>query len=119
MSSSKEPRKRAQAQYGASLPTSESRPQALFTTAPQQWGRAPYELSRLPKPEGSLWHAFRRLWATERKHLSVKDVAAAGGWNDVTTLIDSYHQPDEQALRAVMEYQSPKPRPSKSAKVKA
>jgi integrase len=26
-----------------------------------------YELSGAPKPDGSLWHAFRRLWATERK----------------------------------------------------
>jgi hypothetical protein len=47
--------------------------------------------------------------ATERKHLSVKDVAAAGGWNDVTTLLKCYPQPDEQSLRAVVEYQSPKP----------
>ena len=35
----------------------------------------------------------------------VKDVAAAGGWNDVTTLLKSYRQADERTLRAVMEYQ--------------
>jgi integrase len=79
------------------------------------WLKQAYELSGLPKPEGSLWHAFRRLWATERKHLPVKDVAAAGGWNDVTTLLKCYQQPDEQTLRAVVDYQSPKPRPAKSA----
>lgn len=83
------------------------------------WLRQAYELSKLTKPDGSLWHAFRRLWATERKHLPVKDVAAAGGWNDVTTLIKSYQQPDEQTLRAVVDYQRPKPRPAKSAEVKA
>jgi len=33
----------------------------------------------LPKLDGSSWHTYRRKWATERKHLSVKDVAAAGG----------------------------------------
>ena len=70
-------------------------------------------------PDGSLWHAFRRLWANGRKHLWVKDVAAAGGWNDVTTLLKCYQQPDEQTLRAVGEYQSPKPRVAKSRKVKA
>jgi hypothetical protein len=64
------------------------------------WLKQAYELSGLAKPEGSLWHTFRRQWATERKHLPVKDVAAAGGWNDVTTLIKSDQQPDEQTLRS-------------------
>jgi hypothetical protein len=54
--------------------------------------------------DGSLWHAFRRLWATERKGLPVKDVAAAGGWKDITTLINCYQQPDEETLRAVVEF---------------
>jgi hypothetical protein len=30
--------------------------------------------------------------------LPVKDVAAAGGWKDITTLIESYQQPDEDTL---------------------
>jgi hypothetical protein len=63
------------------------------------WLKRAYELSGAPKPDGSLWHAFRRLWATERKWLPVKDVAAAGGWKDVTTLISCYQQPDEDTLR--------------------
>lgn len=48
---------------------------------------------------------FRRLWATERKDLSLKDVAAAGGWKDVTTLLGCYQQPDEDTLRDVLDYQ--------------
>jgi integrase len=59
------------------------------------WLKRAYELSRAQKPDGSLWHAFRRLWATERKSLPVRDVAAAGGWKDITTLINCYQQPDE------------------------
>jgi len=27
--------------------------------------------------DGGLWHAYRRKWATERKELPLKDVAAA------------------------------------------
>jgi hypothetical protein len=50
--------------------------------------------AKLAKLDGSLWHAYRRKWATERKHLRVKDVAAAGGWNDVDTLLKIYQQPD-------------------------
>jgi integrase len=30
--------------------------------------------------KGGLWHPFRRKWATERKHLPIPDVKAAGGW---------------------------------------
>jgi hypothetical protein len=52
------------------------------------WLQRAYELSRAQKLDGSLWHAFRRLWATERKGLPVKDVAAAGGCKDITTLIN-------------------------------
>jgi integrase len=68
------------------------------------WLKRAYELSGAPKLDGSLWHAFRRLWATERKALPVKDVAAAGGWKDVTTLINCYQQPDEDTLRTVVEF---------------
>ncbi len=51
---------------------------------------------------GSLWHAYRRKWATERKHLPLKDVAAAGGWRSVETLLRCYQQPDQQTLLSVI-----------------
>jgi hypothetical protein len=54
-----------------------------------------------------MYHAFRRLWATERKAFPVKDVAAAGGWKDISTLIDCYQQPDDETLRAVVEFVKP------------
>lgn len=37
-----------------------------------------------------------------RKHLPLKDVAAAGGWNDVDTLLKVYQQPDSATLPIVM-----------------
>ena len=45
---------------------------------------------------------YRRKWATERKHHSLKDVAAAGGWKDTETLLTCYQQPDAETLLAVM-----------------
>jgi integrase len=54
------------------------------------------------KLDGGLWHPYRRKWATERKNLPLKDVAAAGGWNDVDTLLKVYQQPDPRTLLAVM-----------------
>ena len=71
------------------------------------WLKRAVKLTGATKPDGSLWHAFRRLWATERKGLPVKDVAAAGGWTDVTTLIECYQQPDEETLRDVVEFVKP------------
>lgn len=56
----------------------------------------------LEKLDGSCWHAYRRKWATERKHLPVKDVAAAGGWKDTQTLLTCYQQADEHTLLEVM-----------------
>lgn len=47
------------------------------------------------KHNGSLWHAYRRQWATLRKTLPITDVAAAGGWSDITTLLRCYQQPDD------------------------
>jgi len=55
----------------------------------------------LTKLDGSLWHAYRRKWAIERKHLPLKDVAAAGGWKDVSTLLEVYQQSDEESVLAV------------------
>ena len=52
---------------------------------------------------GSLWHCFRRKWATDRKHYPVVDVAAAGGWRDINTLLTCYQQPDADTMRSVME----------------
>jgi integrase len=58
--------------------------------------------AKLPKLDGGLWHAYRRKWAIERKHLPLKDVAAAGGWKDVNTLLEIYQQPDDAGVLAVM-----------------
>jgi hypothetical protein len=43
-------------------------------------------LAELPKLAGGVWHPYRRLWATERQHLSDVAVAAAGGWKSTKTL---------------------------------
>jgi integrase len=66
------------------------------------WLRAAEKKANLPKLDGSLWHAYRRGSATSRKHLPTADVAAAGGWSDVTTLIRCYQQVDDDTLLRVM-----------------
>ena len=66
-----------------------------------KWLTVAEKKAKLPKLDGSLWHAYRRKWAIERKHLPLKDVAAAGGWKDVTTLLEVYQQSDEESVLAV------------------
>ena len=45
---------------------------------------------------------MKPMWATERKHLPDKDVAAAGGGRDIESLRKSYQQVDEKTLLQVM-----------------
>ena len=59
-------------------------------------------LAGVPKQGGSLWHAYRRGWVTARKHLPDVDVAAAGGWKDITTLKKCYQQPDAGTILSVV-----------------
>ncbi len=61
---------------------------------------------------------LRRMWATERKNLPVKDVAAAGGWKDIMTLMECYQQPEEETLRSVVEYK-PKSKTGDPVELKA
>jgi len=60
------------------------------------------KLARVGKQDGSLWHAYRRKWATERKHLPDVDVAAAGGWKETTSLKGCYQQVDEATMLDVV-----------------
>ncbi len=66
-----------------------------------KWLTLAEKKAKLPKLDGSLWHAYRRKWAIERKGLPLKDVAAAGGWKDVNTLLEVYQQSDEGSVLAV------------------
>jgi hypothetical protein len=45
---------------------------------------------------------YRRKWATERKHLPLVDVAAAGGWKGTQMLLKCYRQPDPETILSVM-----------------
>ena len=68
------------------------------------WLRKAEATANLEPQTGRLWHAYRRKWATERKHLPDVDVAAAGGWKTVQTLQTAYQQADAETMfRVVME----------------
>ncbi|MEX2530114.1 MAG: hypothetical protein WD960_05010 [Gemmatimonadota bacterium] len=57
----------------------------------------------LPHQRRGGWHAFRRAWASRRKHLPVQDVMAGGRWRDVKALQEAYQASDPATTRQVME----------------
>lgn len=51
-----------------------------------RWLLKAEKLAELPKLKGGVYHPYRRLWASERQHLSDVAVAKAGGWSDTQAL---------------------------------
>lgn len=88
-------------------------PDTLDATQPMGTMDAAYLLTRaeshagLEKLSRGLWHPYRRLWASERKHLPDPDVAKAGGWRDLATMKTAYQQPDLATTLAVIENAPP------------
>jgi len=78
--------------HGAKIPGSSSRPS----------GCGGPRLARLEPQKGGASHPFRRGWATGKKHMSPKDVAAVGRWIDTTTLQKCYRTPDLETMQAVV-----------------
>ena len=69
----------------------------------RQWLLRAEKLAGVPKQDGSLFHPYRRGWATSRKHLPLKDVAAAGGWKRTETLMRHYIQADTATMLQVLD----------------
>ena len=69
-----------------------------------KWILRAEKAAELPKLRGSTAHAYRRLWASERKHMPDVDVAEAGGWKDTRSLKLSYQQADAETVLRVVEH---------------
>ncbi len=67
-----------------------------------KWLREAERAAKLEPQKGSLWHAYRRKWATERKNLPDADVAATGGWKSTEALRLCYQHADEQTMLQVV-----------------
>jgi len=70
------------------------------------WLRQAEELAGLEPQKGTLWHAYRRLWASARKDLPDVDVAQAGGWSSLEALKSAYQQPDDATMLRVVTHQT-------------
>ncbi len=70
------------------------------------WMQRAYRYAGITRLKGSLWHAFRRRWATLRKDYPLRDLAAAGGWEDLPTAL-MYQHPDQETLRRLIDHPTP------------
>ena len=68
-----------------------------------RWLLKAEKMAGLPKLRRGVYHPYRRLWASERKALPSKDVAHAGGWKDIETMLGSYVQSDAATVLRVVE----------------
>ena len=67
-----------------------------------KWLRKAEQIAGIEPQDGSLWHAYRRRWATVRKNLPAQDVARAGGWAWVGVVQEIYTQADEATILEVV-----------------
>lgn len=70
------------------------------------WLRSAEVRAGLKPQDGSLWHAYRRLWASSRKDLQDVDVAQAGGWASLEALKSAYQQPDDETMLRVVTHEA-------------
>jgi len=72
-------------------------------------------LAKLPKLARGGYHPFRRMWASERRHLPAQDVAAAGGWRSLEVMRHAYQHADAAGMMSVVDNprNAPEPEPTR------
>lgn len=84
------------------LPATDHPELPLPRSTATKWLEKAEQLADLPKLRGGLWHAYRRLWASERKHLPDVDVAEAGGWTGTKAMKMAYQGPTASGVLAAV-----------------
>jgi integrase len=64
----------------------------------RDWWRKMERKAKLPPERGRGWHSLRRKFATELKHVPLKDLSYLGGWKDHQTLLICYQRADEVTM---------------------
>lgn len=69
-----------------------------------QYGEA---LAKVPHVPGLGWHSLRRKFATELKHVPLKDLCYLGGWKEPQTVLKCYQRPDAATMREALATRKP------------
>lgn len=91
---------------GPLFPGPRDRKKAIGYELASKWLRQAERAAKLEPQDGSLWHAYRRLWASARKDLPDVDVAQAGGWASLAALKLAYQQPDDETMLRVVTHEA-------------
>jgi hypothetical protein len=59
-------------------------------------------LAGLPREPGRGWHSLRRKFATELKHVPLKDLSYLGGWKDHQTILACYQRADAETMQQAL-----------------
>lgn len=57
----------------------------------------------IPKGERYGWHSLRRKFASELRHVALKDLGDLGGWKSATTILTCYVQSSQEAQREALQ----------------
>ena len=68
----------------------------------RDWWQQGEALAGIPHQAGLGWHSLRRKFATELKHIPLKDLCYLGGWKEPQTVLKCYQQPDELTMRGAL-----------------
>ncbi len=69
----------------------------------RDWMERAQKRAGLPPEKGRGWHALRRHFASELRHVPLRDLCDLGGWKDSTTVVKCYQRPSEEAQVAALE----------------
>ena len=72
----------------------------------RDWWERAQELAGLKKEPGRGWHSLRRKFATDLKHVPLRDLCYLGGWKEPQTVLKCYQRPDEATMRRALESRS-------------
>lgn len=95
-------RKRRQVGPGSLFPAPKDLRKPVGYELLSKWLEEAERAGGLTSQKRSLWHAYRRLWASSRKDLPDTDVAQSGVWSSLQALKSAYQQPDEATMLRVV-----------------
>ena len=84
------------------FPLSRDPNQSISRNLVRIWWDRLEDKANLDRKDRRGWHAFRRKFATENQHMSLKEEMALGGWLRPESLL-RYIKPREEFLRAGLE----------------
>jgi len=68
----------------------------------RDWMQRAQKRAGLVPEKGRGWHALRRHFASELRHVPLRDLCDLGGWKDSNTVVKCYQRPSEDAQVAAL-----------------